>query len=84
MLKLIFIFIIAYYLIKKVGGFFFQTMVKNQQQQGNQQKAYTYSNQNQNKQRPEGSIRVENTPGQGKKNTSEFKGGDYVDFEEVD
>ena len=80
MLKLIFIFIIAYYLIKKVGGFFFQTMVSGQQQQGRQQKTYS----KQTNQRPEGSIRVDTNPNQGKKNTEDFKGGDYVDFEEID
>lgn len=82
MFKLIFIFIIAYYLIKKVGGFFFQTMVSGQQQQQQNSQQRTYSNQT--NQRPEGTIRVDNNPNQGTKNPSDFKGGDYVDFEEVE
>ena len=82
MLKLIFIFIIAYYLIKKVGGFFLQTMVSGQQQQHQNRQQTTYSNQT--NQRPEGTIRVDNNPSQGSKNAGDFKGGDYVDFEEVE
>ena len=55
-------------------------MVSGQQQQGRQQKTYS----KQTNQRPEGSIRVDTNPNQGKKNTEDFKGGDYVDFEEID
>ena len=78
LIRMILIFAIVYYLIKKVGGFFYRTVA------GSSDNSQTNSQQRHSRhQHREGEIRVEKAPNN-KKSASDFKGGEYVDFEEVE
>lgn len=79
LIRIILIFAIVYYLIKKVGGFFYRTVAGSSgQNQGNASRQRYSSHQ-----KREGEIRVEKAPNN-KKPATNFKGGEYVDFEEVE
>jgi len=76
LLKLILIFVIIYWLFKTVGKFFFNTLTNKEGQnpyQGNQQQKSR-----------EGSIHVDYNPKDKKGNHNDYKGGEYVDYEEVE
>ena len=67
MFKLLLILALTLYILTKLGNWLFRPS------QGSQHQS--------RQQRPEGSIRVDRTPGKGRK--SSIKGGEYVDYEEV-
>ena len=76
MIRLILFGIVFYYLFKFLSKIFGVFLVKKVQQQYSNQQNYS-----QNNHRTEGDIKVSYTPKDDKKHV---KGGDYVDFEEVD
>lgn len=72
--KLILTIVIIYWLFKTVGKFFFNTLTNKERQQSPYQR---------NKKQPrEGSVHVDSKPN--KDNIKDFKGGEYVDYEEVE
>ena len=68
MFKFLLIMALIVYILSKVGGFFFKVGAASQQRQYQQRK--------------EGSINVDSVPKKDKKSTN-VKGGDYIDYEEV-
>lgn len=84
LLRTILIFAIVYYLFKKVGGFFYRTVAGSPDPQSGNSSQQRGGFNNQGSQSRMGEIRVEKNPTQGKKSGADFKGGEYVDFEEVD
>lgn len=94
MLKFLLITILIFYLIYKVGGFFFRMLFTSafQQQQRHYQEARQNAHKNQNgynqkqsaKNPPNSNVRVDYVPAQEERNDKkDFKGGQYVDYEEV-
>lgn len=81
MFKAILGFIIIYYLFKKVGGFFFKTFAGNIHEQSRPKGNKTnYGNRHY-------SFNEEKTntkTNQRQKENTNFKGGEYIDFEEVE
>lgn len=82
MLKFLLILFLVFYLFIKVGGFIMKTLFSgfSNQQQG------TGRNQNTQTKRPaDGNVNIEYIPNSNKSNPTkkDFKGGDYVDYEEV-
>jgi hypothetical protein len=83
MIKFLLIIFFVIYLFVKIGGFIMRTLfsgfVKNQQNaQQNQNNQY--------KKPSDGNVNIEYIPGSDKNkptNKEGFKGGDYVDYEEV-
>lgn len=73
---LLFIFIF-FFIIKKVGGFVLRVLFGAAAQQAHQQQR------TQTRKPAEGSVHIDYTPNDKEKSTKDFKGGDYVDFEEV-
>ncbi len=72
---LLFVFIISY-VVYKVGGFFFKILTLGGTAQRSQR--------NQPPKRPPGTdLNVDYAPDKKKRNKEDFKGGEYVDFEEV-
>ncbi|PIB36907.1 hypothetical protein BFP72_16605 [Reichenbachiella sp. 5M10] len=82
MLKFIVIFFLFFWIVFKLGGFlvrmFFGNMA-NQSRQNTTQQNY------QQRQPSEGNVHIDYVPKQkkGKVDKHDFKGGDYVDYEEV-
>ncbi len=73
LLKFILFFIVIYYLLRKVGGFLFRIMGGTRP---------TSSNEKQYKR--EGEINIDYKPqNRNGKFGNDFKGGEYVDYEEV-
>ena len=58
------------YILSKIGGFFFRVGAASQNRQYQQQRP------------TEGSINVDSAPKKGKK-SSNVRGGEYIDYEEV-
>lgn len=91
-MKFLLITILIFYLIYRVGGFFFRMLFasafqqqqrhyQNRQQNGHQQNGYQ---QNRTKTPPNSNVRVEYVPREDeRKEKKDFKGGQYVDYEEV-
>lgn len=76
MFKFLLIVFLISYVIYKVGGFFFKILTLGGMSQRQQR--------NQPPKRPPGTnLNVDHAPGQQKSDKSDFKGGEYVDFEEV-
>jgi hypothetical protein len=74
----------AWWIFKSVARFLFGNLVKQaqqQQQQFNQQRQSGHSQQAKPK---DGNVSVQFSPKKDKKSADNFKGGDYVDYEEVD
>lgn len=76
-LKLILIFFILSFLFRKVGGFFFRTLSGTNGPQQNGRNRQQSSQQNQQR---KGGIHVDKKMAS---NDKEFKGGEYIDFEEI-
>lgn len=81
-IKIGLIFFAIYWIFKGVARFFLGNLIKQaqrQQEQFKQQQNSSYS-------RPsDGNVNVRNTPQKkGEKSSQNYKGGDYVDYEEVD
>lgn len=77
MFKILLIFLLLLAFVPPLRRFLFWLIVG--RQMVNEQKKY--NSQSQNKQKPEGDIKVEYIPKD--KNDNELKGGQYIDFEEV-
>jgi len=75
--RILLIGLVIYWLYKTVGKFFFKTLSGN----GGQQNPYQGHQQQRSR---EGSIHVDYNPKDKKGNQQDFKGGEYVDYEEVD
>ena len=75
MLKILVIFFIIFYLLFKVGGVFFRTLL------GYNQRSVFNNGKGQYKQKQpkDGNVHVDYNPN----NEGEIKGGEYVDYEEV-
>ena len=76
-IKFILILIIVLYLINKVGKFFYELFFPNRAKGQNS----TSNSQKSARQSDEGDVHVSNEKTTNDKN---FKGGDYVDFEELE
>jgi fructose-specific component phosphotransferase system IIB-like protein len=74
MIKFLLIVIAFFYILSKVGGFVFKTLFGAAAQQ--QQRAHT-------KKPSDGKVQIDYAPNKDEKSGKTFKGGDYVDFEEV-
>ena len=70
MLKFLLILALSLYVLSKIGGFLFRGGAASQQFRPHQRRS------------PDGKIHVDTPPRKDKK-PSNFKGGDYVDYEEV-
>ena len=70
MLKFLLILALSLYILSKIGGFLFRGGMASRQFRPPQHK------------QSDGKIHVDNPPRKGKK-PGNFKGGDYVDYEEV-
>lgn len=76
MIKFLLIVFFISYILYKVGGFFFKILTLGGSAQRPQR--------NQPPKRPPGTnLNVDYAPGKKKKGGGDFKGGEYVDFEEV-
>ncbi len=88
-MKFIIITIIVVYLIRKVGGYFLRLFLGKQmeafQQQQKQQFSQFQQQQRQQQNHREGEIHVDYVPKQKTttKKSSDFNGGEYIDYEEV-
>lgn len=79
-------FLFILYLLWRVFGFVFRALFvvmgrrafdrASERMQGNQQ-------QHQQRRNPDGSIRIEKKPPKDKKDQADFRGGEYVDYEEI-
>lgn len=79
MIRFLLIVFLISYVLYKVGGFFFKILTLG----GSAQRQRT--RQNQPPKRPPGTnLNVDYAPGEKKTNKADFKGGEYVDFEEVE
>ncbi|MCV9388255.1 DUF4834 family protein [Reichenbachiella ulvae] len=86
MLKFILIFFLFFWLVFKLGGFFVRLFLGKVANEARQQQGGQYQYQQQQKQQPrDGNVNIDYVPKEkGKKNDkTNFKGGDYVDYEEV-
>ncbi len=70
MFKILIILGITFYVLSKIGSFFFKIGASSQQRQYQQRKPFT------------GDTQVGSTPKKEKKSNT-IKGGDYIDYEEV-
>ncbi|MFY0607334.1 MAG: DUF4834 family protein [Cyclobacteriaceae bacterium] len=80
MLKFLLIVGLIFYVIYRVAGFFFKAVFLSAQQRA-QNNPYTQQRQSQTRPRS-GNLNIDYMP-KDKKSKDDFKGGDYVDFEEV-
>ena len=82
MLKFLIIFFGGLWLIMTVSRFFLRSLFGRAQQQQFRQQQQTQHRQR----RSSGDINVDYSPNKGRKNKSsnDYKGGDYIDYEEVD
>jgi len=81
MIKFLLITIAFFYILSKIGGFVFRRLFgaaaqQAQQQQQQQQRAQT-------KKPSDGNVHIDYVPKKEDKPSKNFKGGDFVDFEEV-
>lgn len=83
-IKGILVLLIAYYLITKVGKFFAGMFTGQNSQQSNNSRAQTNRNRSQKKESTtrSGNIFIKK-PANKDKGASDFKGGEYVDYEEI-
>ncbi|WP_421894027.1 DUF4834 family protein [Marinoscillum sp.] len=84
MLKFLLIIALISYLIYRVGGFLFRILFLSAQQQRQQYQSTGQSNQQHARKRAAGSnLDIDYVPGERKNEKKDFRGGDYVDYEEV-
>lgn len=74
-------FLFILYLLYRFIGFFFKVfyVLLGQRARDPRKSQHGF-----NRRRPEGSIHVEKEPSRKKKKEVDFRGGEYVDYEEVD
>ncbi|WP_017733197.1 hypothetical protein [Nafulsella turpanensis] len=82
MILKIFTFLLICYLLYRFIGFFFKAFFILLGQR--HKNSHKQQRQRQNRRRPEGSIHVEYEPPKEKRKQVNFRGGEYVDYEEVD
>lgn len=82
-LLLLFLFI---WLIAKVGGFILRTLFSGFTSQGRQQTYQSQGQRSQTRQPRDGNVIIDYNPKERQQNKDggNFKGGDYVNYEEVD
>lgn len=83
LLKFVFIFFLVLYLISKIFGFFIRTFFG---RVANQQRQHQQTNARQGHKKPAGgNVNIDYVPGDTKPASEEkdFRGGDYVEYEEV-
>ena len=81
MILKIFTFLLICYLLYRFIGFFFKAFLI---LLGHRKGSQNRQRQRKSRPRPEGSIHVEYEPSKEKRKQMEFKGGEYVDYEDVD
>lgn len=86
MIKFLLIIILIFYALYKVGGFMFrmlfQGVQQRQQSQSRQGRDYQEAH---TRKAPNSNLNIDHIPGkEAKKGKSDFGGGDYVDYEEVE
>ncbi|MCB0494555.1 MAG: DUF4834 family protein [Cyclobacteriaceae bacterium] len=79
MLKIIAILVLLYFFFRSIG-FVIRLLLGGGMTARNQN---PYTNQQQRRQTRDGDLHIDNVPKQSKER-KEFRGGDYVDYEEVD
>lgn len=83
MLKFFLVSILAYLIYSKIKRFLFGNTQKRRTQYNRSYQSYNSSNTYQ-KQRSTGKISIHRQGKQSSNNTTNFKGGEYVDYEEID
>jgi hypothetical protein len=77
MIKFLLIIFAFFFLLSKIGGFMFRTLFGAAAQRGQQQ-------QQQSTRKPaDGNVQIDYMPKKDQKASKHFKGGDFVDFEEI-
>lgn len=85
LLKIALFILAAMWLFRGVARFFLGNLMKQAQQQQQQFNQQRQSGYNQQAKPKDGNVSVQFSPKKKEKKSSEnFKGGDYVDYEEVD
>ena len=77
MIKFLLIVIAFFYILSKIGGFVLRRLFGAAAQQAQQQQRA------QTRKSTDGNVHIDYAPKKGEKSSKNFKGGDYVDFEEV-
>lgn len=90
MIKFLLILILFFYALYRIGGFLFRVLFQSAQQQnrqqyqGNQSRSYQQQTHHSRK-APDSNLNIDHIPEKDHdKRKGDFKGGDYVDYEEVD
>jgi hypothetical protein len=86
MLKFLLISILCFYVFYKVSGYFFRFLfyVLGNRAQHNINKTFEQQQRASKKAKPaDGNVEIDYVPNSGKGNKNDFKGGEYVDYEEV-
>lgn len=76
MFKVLIIIFVFFFVLSKIGGFIFRTLFGAAAQRTQQQEPTT-------RKPASGNVHIDYAPKQGEKSPKNFKGGDYVDFEEI-
>lgn len=89
MLKFLIILVLIIYLLYRVGGFLFRLFFLNaseyQQQQQQQRRTGSYDHHSDKRKAPDSNLNIDYVPRDSKgKKIDGYKGGEYVDYEEVD
>ncbi len=80
MLKVLIVFILIAYVVSKVFGFLVRMVFGSSRPYSD---AFTNKGQRYSKKAPNSKLNIEKIPERQKRTNSEYKGGDYIDFEEV-
>ncbi|MFT6867983.1 MAG: hypothetical protein ACJA08_002830 [Cyclobacteriaceae bacterium] len=79
MLKFLLIIFLISYVVYKLGGFLVRMLFINATQQQNHKNTSNTTT----RKRTSGNVNLDYVPEEGKKGKTDFKGGDYVEYEEV-
>ncbi len=83
LLKFLIIFFLIVYLLSKVGGLLARLFIGNLAKQ-NRNQTYQYNSNPRDRQPKDGNVNIDFVPdGKTKKTSKDFKGGDYIDYEEI-
>jgi len=78
MIKFLLIIFVFFFVLSKIGGFVFRTLFGAAAQRSQQQQ-----NQQSTRRPTDGNVQIDYVPKKEEKLPKNFKGGDFVDFEEV-
>ena len=81
MLRILLIVLVVYWLYKTVGKFFLRTLTSRQQRQNPYQGGDAYKEPRKPR---DGNVNVDYVPKDNEHNSKDFKGGEYIDYEEVE